>query len=132
VPYGDISEQQAALDAQFGASHASTMASSHTLHLYDGSPYDGGVEITGPGYAAVTVANNSGWPAADATASKTRTVTFPDPTDAWDDASCWVLMNGSAITAWDFLDGVLEVDVAGGGPTVDVTLYVPNADNVGS
>lgn len=132
MPYGDITEQQAALDAQFGANHATTVADTHTCHLFTGNPYTDGVEVTGPGYAAVTVANDSGWPDADDTATKTRTVTFPDPTDAWDSARCWVLKNGTAITAWEFLGGVLDIGDAGAGPTVDVTVYIPNDDNVGT
>lgn len=140
VPYGEIPEMQAALDAQFGANHASTVADTHTLHLYDGNPYDDGAEIpdtTGGGsngYAAVDVDNDSGWPDADATATKTRTVAFPDPTAAWEDARCWVLKNSVTgdITAWEFLDDVLEVDAAGDGPEVDVTVYIPNAANVSS
>ena len=131
MPYGDVAEAAKALDAQFGASHGSAMAASHTLHLYTDSPYNGGVEITGGGYAAATVANDAGWPAADVTtATKVRTVTMPAPTGAWDVALCWVLMNGTAITAWEFLDGPLEIDAAGTAPTVDVILYVPNAANV--
>lgn len=131
MPLGDVAEKNAALDSLFGASHSSAMASSHAAALYTDNPYDGGVEITGPGYARVTVSNNSGWPAA-ADAKKTRTVTFPAPTAAWTVASCWVLFNSTAITAWERLDGTLDINGAGSGPAVDVTVYIPDDANVGA
>lgn len=132
MPLGDVTEQMRVLDSMFGVDHSSAMASSHTVHIYTGNPYDGGVEITGPGYAAVSVDNDATWPAADTDATKSIDVTFPDPTDAWDDGGCWVLTADDTddIAAWEFFDAPLEVDGAGDGPVVTVTVYVPNDDNV--
>lgn len=130
MPLGDVAEKNAFLDNQFGTSHGSAAPSSHALALFTDNPYDGGVEITGPGYARVTLTNSSGWPAAT-DGQKTRTATFPTPTGAWDDASCWVLFNSTAVTAWERIT-TLEVSGAGAAPTVDVTIYIPDDANVGA
>lgn len=129
MPLGDVTEKNLVLDSLFGAGKAAGMPTSHSLALFSGNPYDDGVEITGPGYAQVTVNNDSGWPAA-ADAMKSRDVTFPDPTDAWDDANAWVMFHGTAITAWEWLDDTLEIDGAGDGPVVSVTVYIPDDANV--
>jgi hypothetical protein len=130
MPLGDVAEKNAALNALFGTGHAASMASSHDLALFTGSPYDGGVETDYAGYSRTAVANNSGWPAA-VDGAKTRSVTPPAATGAASlDIACWVLFNGSAITAWEFLDSPLSVDDAGAVEAIGVTVYIPDDANV--
>jgi hypothetical protein len=130
VPLGDVTEKNAVLDSMFGVSASSAMAASHEVALFAGVPPDGGVEITGPGYARVTIPNDATWPAA-ADAMKTVIATFPAPTGAWDEATCWVLFNGTAITAWEQFTAPLDISGAGAGPAVSVTVYIPDETNVG-
>lgn len=131
MPLGDVAQKQRVLDSLFGASASSAMATTHTAHLYTGNPYDDGVETDYAGYAAQTVANDSGWPAADVDATKTREVTFPDATDAaTDDITAWVLKDGTEIVAWEFLDDPIAVDGAGTLDPVGITIYIPDDANV--
>lgn len=131
MPIGDLAQKQKILNSLFGASHSSAMASSHTVALYTGNPYDSGTETDYPGYARVTVTNNATWPAADSDATKTVEVDFPDATDAAsDDITAWVLFDGTDITMWEFLDDPIAVDGPGTLETVGVTVYVPDDANV--
>jgi hypothetical protein len=130
MPLGDVSEQNLILDSLFGAGKAAGMPASHDVALYTGSPYSGGTETDYPGYARVTVNNDATWPAA-ADGAKTVDVTFPAATDAAsDDIAAWVMFNGTAITAWEFLADTVSVDGAGSLEPVGVTVYHPNDDNV--
>lgn len=136
MPYGDVAESARALDAQYGADASSVMPSDNDFALFTGNPYEDGVETDYPSYARATV-NNADWPDADpALATKTLTVNFPDATapvdDDWsvvDDITAWVMFNGSAIVAWEFLDTALELEAVGP-VSVDVVLYNPNDENV--
>lgn len=131
MPLGDVAEKQLVLDALFGANHSSVMPDSHDLALFTGNPFDGGAETDYPGYARQTIDNDATWPAADTDATKTVEVSFPDATDAAsDDILCWVLFNGTAITAWEFLDAPISVDGAGTLDPIGVTVYVPDDANL--
>lgn len=131
MPIGDVAEKQLILDSLFGANASSAMPVSHDIALFTGNPYDDGVETDYPGYARVTVDNDATWPDADVDATKTVEVEFPDATDAAsDDITTWVMFNGTAITAWEFLDGPIAIDGAGTLDPVGVTVYIPDDANV--
>lgn len=132
MPIGDVAEKQLILDSLFGANHSSVMPDSHDIALWTGNPYDASATETDyPGYARVTVDNDSTWPDADVDATKTVDVSFADATDAaTDDIRAWVMFNGTAITAWEFLDTPIPVDGPGTIEAVGVTVYIPDDANV--
>lgn len=137
MPLGDVTEQQAFISAYFGADD-SGVPSSFDAALFTGNPYDEGVEVDYPGYDRVTVTNNTTNFVPGADGSATAEVSFPDATDAagtgssvvTDDGLAWVLYNGSAISAWEFLDSSVAVDGAGSVEPIEVTVYHPNDDSV--
>lgn len=131
MPIGDVTQKQKVLDSLLGVDASSAMPASHEVALYTGDPYDAGTETDYPGYARVTVDNDATWPAADADATKTVELDFPDATDAAsDDITTWVMFDGSDIFAWEFLDDPIAIDGAGVLDTVGVTVYVPDDANV--
>lgn len=105
MPILDVSEQNNSLDNDYGSTKGPNAPANHELVMYDGDPRDGGVELNDtdcPGYERVTVANDSGWPAA-VDGRKTRTITMPVPTDAWDQtATHWGLENTTTNGVGDF------------------------------
>lgn len=96
MPILDISEQNRSLDNDYGATHGTNAPTSHELVLFAGDPAVDGVELDGtscPGYSAVAVANDAGWPAASE-GRKSRLVDFPAPTGEWElTATHWGLRN---------------------------------------
>lgn len=133
MPLGDVTEQQAAISSYFGAD-PSRVPSSFDVAIFTGSPYDGGVEFDYPGYARATLTNDLTTFVDNGDGSSTAVASFPAATDAatTDDGATWVLLNGSAITAWEFLDQPVEVDGAGVIEDIEVTVYHPNSTNVAS
>jgi hypothetical protein len=130
VPVYDVAERNAFLDNQFGPNHGASAPSSHDVALFNGDPANGGTEISGNGYARVTVPNDSTWPVA-ADGQKTRPVTFPAPTAAWGEVTHWGLYNGTVLGFYDALDSPGEVTAASSqGPTVQVAIYF--SDNAGA
>lgn len=132
MPLADTSEVQSVISAYFGAD-ASGIPSSFELALWVGD-IDTGVEFDYPGYARDTLTNNTSVFVNNGDGSVTATASFPDATDAstTDDADRWVLFNGSARVAWEFLDAPLSVDGPGTVEDVGVTVYQPNSDLLGS
>lgn len=61
------------------------------LALFDGDPMTDGVELSGGGYARVTIAPTDWAPAADGEKSLTAPAEFPAPTDAWVEADYYAL-----------------------------------------
>jgi hypothetical protein len=130
VPIFDISERNAFLDNQYGPSHGAAAPASHDLAMFNGDPMFGGVEITGPGYARVTIPNDATWAAA-VDGMKSTSASFPAPTGAWDEATHWGLYNGTALGFTDSFDTPLDVTGASpSGPLVQITIYF--ADDAGA
>lgn len=123
----------ASLDGDYGTTAGPHAAASHALALfYDDpsladAPED--VELSGGGYARVTV-NPSAWAAAAAGAkSTTAPVAFPSTTDEWDNAATYFGLKGADGFWWDFgpLTAPLEVTGAGPGPLVTPTVFYDDA-----
>jgi hypothetical protein len=133
MPLGDVTEQQSFISAYFGAD-SSGIPASFSAALFTGNPYDEGVEFAYPGYARVTLTNDTATFVNNADGSVTASATFPDATGAatTDDAACWVLYNGTAKVAWDFLDATVAVDGAGTIEAVQVVVYNANDTNLGT
>jgi hypothetical protein len=123
--------QDAFLDNNYGPNKGASAPTSHDYALFTDDPTDAGVEVTGTGYARVTVANDSGWPDS-VDGSKQRDVTWPSPTGDWTGAACWVEYVGTTQTAYAFLDDTYALSDGDDPLTVTVIQYIPNADNVGS
>lgn len=126
------------LDSIYGTTRAAGCPSEHELALFYGDPRDDGTEITGGGYARVTV-DEADWAAADDGAkSTTDFVVFPDATDEWSsEATHWALFDGSVLwssgVTVDEDGGPLNVTGAGPGPLVRPTVRIaesitPNED----
>lgn len=56
---GSVAAQNGALAGIFGDNKGSTAPTSFDAHLFEGDPTAGGTELTGTGYAPVTVTNTS-------------------------------------------------------------------------
>ena len=124
----DIAAMNAILDFTFGIDAHPDAPTSHSLALYYGDPRDGGVEITGGGYARVTVAAADWNPAADGQKA-TDQKQFPATTDAYSSsATHWGLLDGSTLwSSGEFVDPIV-VTGAGNGPLV--TAVVRWADSI--
>lgn len=118
----DIAAMNALLDAGYGTTRAAGCPASHEYALFYGDPRDGGVEISGGGYARVTVAA-ADWNAAADGEKSTVWLQMADSTDEWSsEATHWALLDGS--TLWDSgpLVEALNVTTAGDGPLVRATV----------
>jgi hypothetical protein len=132
MPLGDVSEQQNHVGSYYGAA-SSLVPASFDVALFTGNPYDSGaVEVSYPGYARVTLTNDTATFIPDTDGSVTATVDFPDATDAatTDDGATWVMFNGAAIDSWDWLANPVSVDGAGAVEAIEVTPYIPNSSSV--
>lgn len=132
MPFADVAELQKVVSAYFGKDTAG-VPSSLSLALWVGD-IDTGVELAYPGYARVTLTNNTTVFVNNGDGSVTATATFPAATGAatTDDADRWVLYNGTARVAWDYLDTPLSVDDAGTIEDIGVTVYRANSTLLGS
>lgn len=133
MPLGDVTEQQRHISSYYGADSTQVPAS-FDVALYTGDPTNGGVEVAYPGYARVTLTNDTTTFVPGTDGSATATASFPDATDAAtsDDPAVWVLFNGTAIDSWDFLASAIAIDGPGVIEDIEVTPYIPNSDSVSS
>ena len=126
MPIRDAAARRKSLRNDYGTDRAADAPASHDVALFNGDPMLAGVEVTGGGYARVTVL-----PAAwtdDDTEGIYALVTFPAPTGAWTEATHWALY-GSDSNWWDcgeFAESLL-VTGAGDGPQVLVPLFYEDA-----
>lgn len=127
MPIRDAVARRKSLRNDYGVDAAADAPSSHDLHLFNGDPMlTSGTEITGDGYAAVTV-DPADW-TDDETEAIFALVTFPDPTGAWDIATHWAL-EGSDGLWWDCGEFATPLNVtgAGTGPVVRVPIFYADA-----
>ena len=128
----DIAAMNSHLEASYGPARAAARPSTHELALFYGDPRDGGVEITGGGYARVTVDGDSDWGAAADGEMSTVWLTLPATTGEYDsEATHWALIYDSS---GDVLDdaGPLETPlvVTGVGSGPEVRAVVRFADSI--
>ena len=115
----DTAAQNATLDALLGDARAAGVPASFSLALFDGDPMGDGVEISGGGYARVTVANTTAVWGAAANGEKVSTpITLAGTSTYATAATHWCLFDGT--TGW--FTG--ELDEAISEPTDTVTLSV--------
>ena len=108
-----IEARNASLAMSYGASRGSLAPDSLEVALFDGDPANGGTEITGGGYARLTVPNDATtWPDAPASGAITSAqLTMATSSGAWTgEASYFQLYDADTGDAWD--DGVLATPVA--------------------
>lgn len=118
----DIAAMNVLLDAAYGTTRAAGCPASHELALYFGDPRDGGVEITGGGYARVTVLA-ADWLAAADGAKSTNWLTMAAVTGEWSsEATHWGLLDGVTLYDSGPLATPLVVTTAGDGPLVRATV----------
>lgn len=129
MPIRDLAARNASLNNDYGATRGPNAPDAHSLALFSGDPMidagdGGGVEISGGGYARVTIDQSEWLPAADGLKTLAAPKTFPATTGEWPDTvTHWALYDGS--TMWDCGPLAEEVDVtgAGAGPVVNVTVF---------
>ena len=124
MPIRDTAARNASLDNDYGTTRGPNAAASHALALFNGDPLVDGVELSGGGYARVTVLAADWAAASDGMKSPTNPQTFPATTAAWPNpATHWALYAGSVM--WDCgpLTEPLEVTGPGPGPTVGITVF---------
>lgn len=126
MPIRDIAAQNRSLDNDYGTTRGPNAPSSFQVALFESNPALGGIEITGPGYARVTLSSNSFAAAVDGV--KTAQVTFPDATGAWTQATYWGLYDPVGAMWWDCapLATTLTVSGASSGPVVNLAVYYDN------
>ncbi len=113
------------LEASYGPNRGPLRPSTHEYALFYGDPRDGGVEVTGGGYARVTIDGDTDWnPAVDGGIS-TNLMQLPDTTDEYDvDPDHWALIyddGGPVLDDSGPLSEPLVVTGAGSGPLVRAT-----------
>lgn len=101
---GSVTAKDASLDACYGDNASSVWPSTVYLRLYNTNPTLGGTELSGGGYAAVAVTNNSdNWPDASAGQKMNgETFSFPTSTGAWSAAATYFWLTDSD---FNLLDG---------------------------
>lgn len=131
MPIRDVSARRKSLRNDYGSDRAADAPASHALALFAGDPMvdvadGGGVEVTGGGYARVTV-SPADW-TDDGIETLTVTKTFPASTGEWDEATHWGLYGDDGLW-WDCgeLAEPLSVTGAGDGPIVQIDLYYGDA-----
>ena len=129
MPTRDVAAMNASLDNDYGTTAGPNAPASHDLALFDGDPMLDGVELSGNGYARVSVAP-ADWLASDAGAKATAApVQFADATGEWSEASHFGLFYGGTETLGDCapLTEALEVTAAGPGPQVVPVVFNDDA-----
>lgn len=134
MPLGDISEQQNHVSSYYGAD-SSVVPASFDAAVFTGVPVElggDGVEIDYPGYARVTLTNDTTTFVADTDGSVRAALSLPDATGAMttDDGAVWVLFNGSAIDSWDWLATPLTIDGASMIEEIGITPFIANPSSV--
>jgi hypothetical protein len=127
MPLGSTTYEGKALKACYGSTRSSEWPASFTLHLYDGHPLNGGVELTSAGgYAAVTVANSdTNFPVVDGEIDGPFQ-DFPVSTGAWSGTGVYaVLKDGSTLVEfWRLARGHrIVITQAGQVARVPITIY---------
>ena len=88
------------LDAFLGDDASSAVPATFHVALLTGDPRAGGVEVSGTGYARVTLANTTAvWGAATG-GQKSALATFPTAGGTWTTARWWAAASSGASTAW--------------------------------
>lgn len=133
MPILSAAAMSASLDNDYGTTRGPNAADAHEMALYDGDPAIDGVELSGNGYARVTVAP-SDWAAAVGGAKTTHSpVQFADATGPWSrQARYWVLFDAADEEAWDYaaLNEALSVTDAGPGPAIQPTVFYANTVDI--
>lgn len=139
MPIRDIAAMNRSLDNDYGPTRGPNAAASHLLALFDGDPMvdvaeGGGEEVSGNGYARVSIAPADWSPAANGYKPMASPKVFPDTTAEWPNgASYWALIDGGdGVTMWDCgpLAEPLEITGPGPGPVVSISVFYDDAVTV--
>lgn len=140
MPIRDADAMRRSLDNDYGVTAGPNAASSHLLALYVGDPMipaaeGGGTEVDAvdnPGYDRAPVPRASWLPAtAEGRKDLVAPIVLPDTAGEWDDApDHWALLDADdPDVMWDCgpLGEPLEVEGAGSGPAVSVSIFYDDA-----
>lgn len=110
------------MEASYGPNRGANRPSTHEYALFFGDPRDGGVEITGGGYARVTVDGDTDWEAAADGGISTVQLQLPATTDEYSsEATHWALFYDDGGDVLDDSGPLIEpinVTGVGSGPLV--------------
>jgi hypothetical protein len=110
-------------------------SASWELALFDGDPMLDGVELTGNGYARVTIAPADWAAAADGQKGLTVPAQFPAPTDAWTEADYFALFRVGDGAMGDNAPLTEPLEVTGAaatGPLVSPVVFYDDSVEVGT
>lgn len=120
----DVAAWNTLLDCAYGPSRAAAAPDAFEVALLETA--DPGSELAGAGYARPTLDNDDWLPAAEAVKTTTYAPSFGTPTDAWEIARFYALIDGS--TVWNvvplFDDTGGPLTVTGAGDPVTVLLSI--------
>lgn len=117
MPVDATVAQNAFLDNTLGPDRGVGTPASLDFGLFAGDPRDGGVEVTGSGYARVAWSSDDWGPAADGETTTTADLQAPDPTGAYPDTvTHWAAFDGTDRWFSGPLETPLDVTSAGDGP----------------
>lgn len=127
MPIKDIEAMNQSLANDYGTS-PTDRPTSHECALFAGDPMDDGVEVSGGGYARVTILDSDWDVPADGAISTTDPVQFPDTTDEYSDTVTHVALIADDVV-WDCfaLAEPLEITGPGAGPLVQVEIFHADA-----
>lgn len=136
MPLGDVSEQQKHVGSYYGAD-GTLVPASFDAAIFTGVPValgGDGVEVAYPGYARVTLTNDTTTFVPDTDGSVRAALQLPDATGAMttDDGRVWVLFVSTAIDSYDFLATPLKVTAAGTIEEIGISPFIPNTSSVPS
>ncbi len=129
MPIRDPAARRKSIRNDYGVNAAADAPTSHEVALFDGDPMEGGVEITGDGYARAEVVPGD-W-ADDPDEGIFAFVTFPAPGGPWVEAKYWGLYGSDGLW-WDCgeLEEPLLVTIASDtGPQLQVPLFYADSIN---
>lgn len=130
MPIRDVAAMNKSLDNDYGTTRGPNAPLSHALALYVGDPVVDGVEVSGGGYARVTILPADWAAATDGEKSLTAPAEFAAPTDTWGDTiTHWALVGADGLV-WDTGTLTEPLDVTSAalrGPLVSVTVFYDDA-----
>lgn len=141
MPIRDVAAQNASLNNDYGSTAGANAPTSWQVALFVGDPMDGGTEmpdetelddlsVVPNGYARVTIAQSAWAAAVDGEKRTAVPVQFANALAEWPEtATHWALFDAAdGTTMWDcaLLDRELNVNAAGAGPSVALSVFYDN------
>lgn len=130
MPVPSVTTQNQILDAWLGPDRAAGTEAAYDLELWAGDPRNvGSLEVSGGGYAAVSVDSDDWGPASGGRTSTTTAVQFPTATDAYDRSASHYALRDTTTGDIAFCAPLGEVLTVTGprdpGPRITPIVFIP-------